>query len=226
MIDTILFDFDGTIMDTNDLIIDSWHYTFKKFGKEVPPLSEITSNFGEPIMDIIKKLFPDKDPDHVVKVYREYHNDNFRSGTGLFPGVMDMLHEFSVRKYLMAIVTNRIRHSTEMGLNNCGIMSLFGSVVCDGEAARSKPFPEPVFLALDQLSSSADRAILIGDSQNDIICGRNAGILTVRVEWAVATDEKYDDAAAKPDYTIERPDDLVKLIDSINSDKDRGWEQN
>jgi len=226
MIDTLLFDFDGTIMDTNDLIISSWKYVYKEFGEEECPISDITSHFGEPIMNMINKLFPDRDPEYVVETYRKYHNEKFNYETGLFPGVMGMLREFTLRRYPMAIVTNRIRRSTEMGLKNCGIMPMFGSIVCEGEAPRPKPFPDSVFVALDQLKSSPDRAILVGDSQNDIICGKNAGILTVRVEWAVATDEKYDDIAAKPDYTIEEPNDLVKLLDEINKDEDRGWEQN
>lgn len=216
MIDTILFDYDGTIMDTNDLVIASWQHTFKEMGEPVRPLDEITSHFGEPIMDIIRFFFPDEDPDYVVGIYRSFHNSNFRERTCLFPGVMEVLEEFHSRGYPMAIVTNRVRYSTELGLDKYGILPMFGAVVCEGDAQRAKPFPDSIYLALEQLGSSVDRAVLIGDSQNDILCGRNAGVLTVRVAWAVATDEKYDGVAAEPDHTIDKPADLIKLLDELN----------
>jgi phosphoglycolate phosphatase-like HAD superfamily hydrolase len=81
-----------------------------------------------------------------------------------------------------------------------------------GEAPKDKPEPEHIWFTLDKLDSSADRAILVGDSQNDIIGGHNAGVISVRVDWAVATDSGYGEEAAEPDYTIATPVDIQILI--------------
>jgi phosphoglycolate phosphatase-like HAD superfamily hydrolase len=69
---------------------------------------------------------------------------------------------------------------------------------------------------LDKLGSEAKRAVLVGDSQNDIIGGHNAGLISIRVAWAVATDDGYGDKAAEPDYIIKTPEELPKLIESLN----------
>jgi len=226
MIDTILFDFDGTVIDTNHLIFASWQHVFRKLDGRERPESEISATFGAPMRDTVKNFYPDGDIDEILDIYRKYHHDNFKEKTWLFPGIRELLQTLRERNCPMGIVTNRQRVSTELGLNNCGIKEFFDSVVCEGDAERNKPFPEPVWLGLKELGSSKERAILVGDSQNDIICGNNAGVITVRVAWAVATDEEHKNNVEVPDYTIDHPADLIDLLDSINNNADRRWEQN
>jgi pyrophosphatase PpaX len=130
----------------------------------------------------------------------------------LFPGVRELLDALKAHAIKMAIVTNRLRETTVRGLRHFNIESYFGSVVCCDEAEKNKPNPEPAWLALNDLESGIASALFVGDSQNDILCGYNAGIKTVRVAWAVATDEDHGAEAAAPDYIIEKPADLLKLI--------------
>jgi pyrophosphatase PpaX len=211
-IDAVIFDFDGTIMDTNEAVLSSWQYAARiLLGHEFPE-DALTATLGEPIFHTVAHLFPDFDPDLVVETYREFHHEHFAEMIRLFPGVRETLKTLSEEGYLLGLVTNRMRGTTEIGLRQFDIEKYFGTVVTVGEAPKDKPEPEHIWFALDKLGSAPDRAVLVGDSQNDIIGGHNAGLISIRVAWAVATDEGYGDAAAAPDYTIDAPTDLITLL--------------
>jgi pyrophosphatase PpaX len=216
-IDTAVFDFDGTLMDTNDAVMSSWQYAARKLlGREFPE-RDLTATLGDPILRSAEKLFPGHDPDLVVKAYREFHYEHFADMIRLFPGVKEMLETLSGRGYKLGLVTNRLRRTTEIGLRQFDIEKYFEAVVAVGEAPKDKPEPEHIWFTLGKLGSAADRAVLVGDSQNDIIGGHKAGLISVRVAWAVATDGSYGDRAAEPDYVIDTPAGLIELLDRLNS---------
>jgi pyrophosphatase PpaX len=219
-IDTVVFDFDGTLMDTNDAVMSSWQYAARELlGREFPE-ETLTATLGEPILHSVEYLFPGLDPDLVVKKYREFHYEHFADMIRIFPGVREMLDSLKAGGYKLGLVTNRLRRTTEIGLKQFDIEKYFGAIVAVGEAPKDKPAPEHIWFTLDKLGSAADRAILVGDSQNDIIGGHNAGLISVRVAWAVATDDGHGDAAAKPDYVIDSPLDLINLLEKLNCRSD------
>ncbi|MDR2163018.1 MAG: HAD-IA family hydrolase [Clostridiales Family XIII bacterium] len=216
-IDTIIFDFDGTLMDTNDAVMSSWQYAARELLGHEFPGETLTATLGEPIMCTVDYLFPGYDPNLVVKTYRRFHHEHFEEMIHLFPGVREMLEELRERGYKLGVVTNRLRRTTDIGLRQFDIEKFFGAVVTIGEAPKDKPAPEHIWFALDKLDSFAEMAALVGDSQNDIIGGHNAGLISIRVAWAVATDDGYGDEAANPDYVIDTPSGLVGLMDRLNS---------
>ncbi|MDR2486911.1 MAG: HAD-IA family hydrolase [Clostridiales Family XIII bacterium] len=216
-IDSVLFDFDGTIMDTNDAVLSSWQHVYRTLEGQERPAEEIYATFGEPIEVTVANKFPGRDADEVIAVYRSYHVAHYEEMVRLFPGVMEMLDSLKADGYKMGVVTNRLRRTTVLGLEKYHIEGYFGSVICAGDAAKNKPAPDPALKALAQLGSHPGAAIFVGDSQHDILCGKNAGIRTVRVSWAVATDADHGDAAAEPDHTIDRPSDLTGLLRDLNA---------
>jgi phosphoglycolate phosphatase-like HAD superfamily hydrolase len=127
-----------------------------------------------------------------------------------------MFVELAEEEYKLGLVTNRLRRTTEIGLRKFDIEKYFGVIVTAGEAPKDKPEPEHIWFALHKLGSAAEKSVLVGDSQNDIIGGRNAGVISVRVAWALATDEGHGEAAIEPDYVIDTPADLLKLLTHIN----------
>lgn len=218
-IDTVLFDFDGTIMDTNDIIISSWQYTYRNFTGKDGDLNTILQSFGEPLDYSIRQLFPNHDTDEVLSVYREYQFKHYEEMISLFPGVEEMLFFLNDKGYKMGIVTNRLRRSTDIGLKKFKVEKLFGSVIACNEAARNKPFADPVLMAINQLESKPETSILVGDSANDILCGQNAGVRTVRVSWAVALDDSHDENEVISDYNIETPQELIDILYHSSSKK-------
>lgn len=98
-IDTVLFDFDGTVMDTNDVIMKSWQHTFKTLTGEEGDEKYILSTFGEILEDSMKRTFPNHDTKKVVEIYRSYHYGKFLDLISLFPGMEETLREIKNRNY-------------------------------------------------------------------------------------------------------------------------------
>jgi pyrophosphatase PpaX len=113
-IDTLVFDFDGTLVDTNDIVLGSWQNAARRlYGREFS-LDELKATLGEPIMHTVEYLFPEKDPKAVVEAYREFHNENYEDMIRIFPGVPEMLDTLKTSGYKIGLVTNRLRHTTEI----------------------------------------------------------------------------------------------------------------
>ena len=214
-IDTVLFDFDGTIMDTNEVIIESWQHSFKELTGEEGDIEKILDTFGEPLELSIGKLLPKFDMQEVLAVYREYQHKNYEEMIALFPGVQELIDSLSKSGYKLGVVTNRLRYTTDIGMKKYNLDKVFGSVIACHEAPRNKPFADPILLAIEQLGSTPETTMLVGDSANDILSGKNAEVVTVRVAWAMASDGSHDEKEVKPDYTIDTPEELVQILKEI-----------
>jgi pyrophosphatase PpaX len=211
-ITTVLFDFDGTLIDTNEVIIQSFQYTFRKvLGKEMP-LAEIISNFGEPLAVTMEKML-DIPPEEAMAIYREYHYDKFDELIEIFPGMLDLIHLLKKQGYKLAIVTSRLRHTTMKGLEKYGLEGIFDYVLTADDTDKHKPDPTPITMTLEKLGSKPTEAIMIGDSMFDILCAHNAGVESVLVGWAIAVTEEDKIGPNKPTYIAERAEDILKIIE-------------
>ena len=208
MINAILFDLDGTLVDTNELIIDSFIYTFKVLKKDVPSREEIISCFGEPIFESMGKYF--EDVNEAVKTYREfnlkYHDERISS----YKGAKELLSILKNRGFKLAIVTSKNRSTALRALELLGLIDYFDSFVTSDDVDIHKPDPEPVLKACELLEISPKEAIMIGDSIYDIMSGRDAGSKTCGVLYSFMKKELLE---VNADYYIE---DLLELINIIN----------
>ena len=215
MIDTILFDFDGTIMDTNDVIIGSWQHVYRTLRGEEGDLDYILSSFGEPLEYSMEKSFPEVDTDVAVKIYRDWHRDRFVDMIRLFPGIIEMLEEVRRRGYKTGIASSRLRITLNQGLQKYDLEKYFDVIVAVEDIEEAKPAPDTAYKVLEKLGSKPENAILIGDSRLDIGCARNAGIPSVLVGWSatLAGKTKEDFAPDEaPDYIIQSPEELFDII--------------
>jgi len=212
-INTVLFDFDGTIMDTNTVILQSWQHTFRTVEGRERPVEEIIGTFGEPLSVTMEKVLPQIPVDEGIQIYRSYHYDHFTELIEVFPGMLDLLEELKKRGYKTAIVTSRLRHTTEIGLQKYDMKRYFNAIVTCDDTDRHKPDPEPVNIALERLGSKPEEAIMVGDSMFDIICSRKAGVKAALVSWALAVndEDKYGENA--PDYILEKAEDLIRILE-------------
>ena len=212
MIDTILFDFDGTLMDTTEIIVASWQHTFKTIDGAERPRDEILATFGEVLTDTVKRNWPDMDADEVVEIYRSYQRDKFIDAISLFPGMRELLDELYNSGYAMGIVTARTRYSVVAAMDSYDISKYFGSLVTCDDTDEHKPSPVPAQMVLEELGKSEDNAVIVGDSRYDILCGKNAGIRSVLVGWNSHTDPASVMAEVKPDKYIEKPSRLLEVL--------------
>ena len=120
-IKAVLFDFDGTIMDTNQIIINSWQHTFRELLGEEQPLPRILNTFGEPLEISMKKEFPDIPVKKNMNIYREYHRDRFVDSIEIFPGIRELIEKLGGLGYKLAVMTSRLPGSTMQGLEKYGL---------------------------------------------------------------------------------------------------------
>ena len=208
----ILFDFDGTLVNTNDVILASWQHTYKHYlGHEVP-VEHITACFGEPLLVTMEREFPGVDPAESAAVYRQFQVENADRLVTIFPGIKELLVALKEAGYVLGIVTSRTRESALRYMDMFGIASYFDDLVTCDDTTIHKPNPEPLLLALSKLGASADESLMIGDSPFDIKCANNAGVDSVMVEWRIPCDDTSLIDDAKVDYWIHQPMELMELL--------------
>lgn len=213
-IDTVLFDFDGTIMDTNDVILKSWQYTFMKLENREEEQDKLTATFGEPLEITMAKFFPNAPLDEAIEIYRSFQRDNFNGLITLFPGMKELIIELKKRGFKTGLVTSRLYQTTIEGLDKYGLRQYFDAVVTPEDTDKHKPDPAPINIALAKLGSEPEHAVMLGDTLFDILCAKNAAVKSVLVSWSLALAGKTKEDLGKdaPDYIITKPEELFEII--------------
>lgn len=210
-INTIIFDFDGTLVNTNQVVINSWQHTYRAVEGKEHPEEEIVKTFGEPLQVSMEKAFPNHNVEEMIDIYRGYQINHFTDMIELFPGMEQLIHQLKEKGYGVAIVTSRTRESTMSGLEKFKLTPLIDCIVSCDDTDKHKPHPEPALMALRQMGVTADQALMIGDSMFDIKCAHGAGMKAVLVGWALAVSEAEKSGADRPEYIIEKAEDLFAL---------------
>lgn len=207
-ITTLLFDFDGTLLDTNELIIQTF---LSVLGKHFPGRFE-----REDVMHFIgpslNQTFDAIDSERSAELIAEYRELNKTMHDDLvteYDGVPETLRLLKARGLKMAIVSTKRCETITHGLELMGVSDIFDVMVGLEEVKNPKPDPEPVLLALEQLGSSPDEALMIGDNSHDIEGGKNAGVRTAGVAWS-AKGEAFL-ATYNPDFMLQHISDLLEL---------------
>ena len=215
MIDTVIFDFDGTVMNTNRVIMASWQHTYRTITGHEGDETYILSTFGEPLELSLKNAFPHVPVEQSVEIYRDFHRDNFGPMIKPFPGIYDMLEKVKERGYKTGIATSRVRETLEQGLEQYNMRKYFDAIVTVEEVTKHKPDPQMLLKVLKKLNSAPDRAVMLGDTLLDIICAKSAGAGAILVGWSEALAGKtISDFETKkaPDYIIHNPEELFDII--------------
>ena len=211
-IKTILFDFDGTVANTNRLIIDSWQHVFRTVhGKEADE-ADIKATFGEPLGISMVKNFPDMNPEDAIDMYRSHQKDIYEEMIEPFPGMAELLKGLKEKGYQVGIVTSRLRNSTMIGLRKFGLAETADCIVTCEDTDKHKPDPEPALIALEKLSAKAEETLMVGDSMFDIKCAHNAGMKAVMVGWAEAITEADLTGPDRPEYCITKAEALYDIL--------------
>ncbi len=184
----VLFDLDGTVIDSIELIVNSARSAFAKLNQEWP--SDATWKAG--IGTLLRAQFDDYVTDDVstddfLLAYREYQFANHDRLVRSYQGIAEVVAALALRDHPLAIVTSKRDDLARRGLQLVGLLDAFATVVGCDSTLRHKPDPEPVLLALDRLGYQPDQAVFIGDSVHDIEAGNAAGVTTIGVLWGPFT---------------------------------------
>jgi len=209
----IIFDFDGTLFDSNGIILDSWQAVFRHYTGAPGDEREIYRSFGETIRYTSHRFFPNEDVDETVALYRKYQEENYAGKIGLFDGIPELLDQLKDSGRSLSIVTSRTRKTSLEYIDSLDIRKYFDVLVTCDDTDAHKPDPKPLLIALDELGADKSESIMLGDTKFDIGCGNNAGVECALVGWSHDIDEaEMKSLGFRPDYRLQKPVDLLPLI--------------
>jgi pyrophosphatase PpaX len=186
--DTVLFDLDGTLIDTNELIIQSFFYALRELRPDLTR-TEIIPQMGKTLKEQLQILSGRNEVDDLLLTYREFNVAHHNQLAQIFPGVQEVLVRLHEQQMRIAVVTTKMRASTERSLNFFGIRQYIHEIVTVEDVSYPKPHPEPVLQALQLLNSQASTALMIGDSQFDLLAAQQAGVDAIGVGWSLKGEQ-------------------------------------
>lgn len=207
--DLLIFDFDGTLVDTRVDITNAINDMLERFGRARKGVDEVTSYVGDGIRKIVERSIDGSGitPDDAVLVFREAYARRLLEHTRPYPGVVAALKGMGDR--LKAVLTNKAYEYTTSICDGLGLAEYF-TVILGGDSVKNrKPATEGVDRILALTGVPKSKAVMIGDSANDVLTAKNAGIASVYVTWGFSAPDKVRDLG--PDYTIHDPRQLAAV---------------
>lgn len=215
----LLFDLDGTLIDSIDLILSSMRHAFSDFDGTPPTDEEWRAGIGRPLITMLRRFtLDDAEAIRLQGRYREYQVANHERLVHAYDGIVAAIQAFAAAGHPMALVTSKADWLATHALVQVGLDALIPVVVGCDSCERHKPHPEPVERALALLAARADNAIFVGDSSHDVESGRTAGVYTIGVTWGAFTREEL--LASGADAVIDEVADLQRLVAGFRAQSD------
>jgi pyrophosphatase PpaX len=208
----VLFDLDGTLADTVELILLSFRHTMETHLGEVPSEARFLETIGTPLPVQLRDFARDEDERlAMLETYVAYQSARHDVMVQAFPGAVEVMMELRARGSRVGVVTSKGSRIARRTLDVCGLADSFDYLVCGDEVKRGKPDPEPVLRALDALGlgAASNDVVFVGDSPHDLRAGRLAGTRTAAVGWG-PIDRCVLEAEA-PNFFLERMEDVLEI---------------
>lgn len=210
----ILFDLDGTLIDSIDLLVTSMVYAFE--GRDIqPPVDEWIAGIGTPLDAMLRTWARDEEDVLALRArYREYQFANHDAKTHAYPGAVDTVRALHAAGHPLAVVTSKLEVGARRSLKWIGLDDCFTAVVGIDATSKHKPEPEPVWHALGLLGDIPPaEALFIGDSTHDMHAGNAAGVATAAALWGPFSRAQLE--TAHPRYWLNGFDDVRALVDRL-----------
>ncbi|GEK59029.1 pyrophosphatase PpaX [Marinococcus halophilus] len=208
---TLLFDLDGTLIDTNDLIISSYEHVLTYYAPDQYSRDDIISWIGVPLADNFSSI--SSNPSQVEQMIDTYQSHNLANHETLvreYDGVYDTIKTLHERGFSLGIVTTKRKEAAVKGAEMLGLLPFFSTFVTVDDVTNPKPHPEPLQIAMTQLNARPEETIMVGDSQFDILAGKNAGVRTAGVAWTIKGASFLKNY--EPDWMLAKMSDLLDIV--------------
>lgn len=214
---TILYDLDGTLIDTNNVIIESFKATFQKHFPDIPLSREKILTFIGPTLqetfgEYTSDLFLIED---MINTYRNFYVDYEMGNFEIYPGVLETIKQLKQDGYQLGIVTSKFKEAAWPSFTYYSLDDYFDVFISLDDVDHPKPHRNPIDIALSKFPSNG-KAIMIGDNQGDILAGKNAGIYSAGVAWSEKGSMHLMEV--NPDFMLGSMSDIFTIIKKIDKE--------
>ncbi len=215
----VLFDLDGTLVDTTELIVSSHEHVLQAHltGRTSVPRAEIIRNLGRSLPEtLLEYAVADRQADaaeraeQMLQTYRDYQSANHDKMIRPFPGVREMLQGLRERGYALGVVTSKMQATARLALEMYDLQDLLPLGVYHDDTDRHKPDPAPLVEAMLRGGLAPRETAYVGDSIHDMAAGRAAGVRTLAALWGPF--DRADLELERPDALVAAPEDLLHLF--------------
>lgn len=209
----IIFDFDGTLADTNTGIVRTYQKTLETLGIPVPSVERISSTIGLPLRECFTAGvdgITDEQADEAVVTYRRLFDGIAIPATTAFPGIVDTLRTLYENGYRLAIATSRSHRSLGILSEKIGVAGFFEGMYGVEDVVNHKPAPDMVNLILKDFGIAPEDALVVGDATYDLLMGHGAGCKVCGVTWGNQGREML--SGVDPEYIIDNISELLEIV--------------
>ncbi|MBI2434020.1 MAG: HAD-IA family hydrolase [Candidatus Hydrogenedentes bacterium] len=209
MLRAVIFDLDGTLIDSTEAIVASMFHMFDVMERTRPLRQAIIDSIGHPL-EVQLTYLTDCPPAHCIPIYRRHYAEHSAAQTFLLPGARETLEALQAAGLRLAFATSKSRISAEMLLEHLGVLHFFEARIGPEEVQHTKPHPEAVLRALEALEVGPNEAIFVGDMHFDVLAGAAAGVRTLALTTGYATRRELE--ALQPEAVF---DSLLEVRDYV-----------
>lgn len=210
---TVIFDLDGTLLNTLDDLRDSLNEVLASKGYALRTLEEVRRFVGNGVRNLVRRSLPaectDDEVTLIMEEFKENYKHNMQNKTRPYNGIMELLLDLNRFNYKIAIVSNKYDAAVKE-LSRTYFGNLIPVAIGETSEIKRKPAPDSIYTAVKELGSDLRFTVLVGDSETDVRTAKNAGIPCIGVTWGFRCREVLRREGA--DYLIDTPKELLTLM--------------
>ena len=215
---TIVFDCDGTLLDTLTDLCNAVNYVLRAHDLPERSVSEVKAVLGNGVAHLMRQSLPasisDDEFTNYLDEFKAYYGEHLQDYTAPYPGMLDVLDTLRAKGYKLAIVSNKIQEGITP-LNKEYFGDCLPVAIGERPGLQRKPAPDMVLQALKELDSTQSESIYIGDSEVDVATANNSGLLCIGVTWGFRDEQLHKDLGVK--YIARKAEDIVMIIEALNA---------
>ncbi len=211
--ETVIFDLDGTLLDTLEDLRDSVNYVLEKNDLPTRSTTEIRSFVGNGIRLLVERAVPENTPDEITdkcfNEFKAYYKEHSAILTKPYEGIIDLLQKLKINGFKVAVVSNKADFAVKSLMEDY-FSGLYDCAYGEKEGIRRKPFPDSVLGVMKEMKALPESTVYIGDSEVDVETAKNSGIPCIAVTWGFR--DKAVLQSLSPEYIVNSTDELEKLL--------------
>ncbi|MBR3627528.1 MAG: HAD-IA family hydrolase [Elusimicrobia bacterium] len=206
----VIFDLDGTLVDSQYDLTDSVNFVRNKYGLNPLPVDKVASYLGSGITALVKAVLAELKNENfevAVKMFKDNYAKHLTDKTLPYKDITETLSNIPQQKVLLS---NKDEKFSKQILETLGLSKYFTEIYGGDSFKEKKPSPLPIYEIMKKFSLNKENIVMVGDGANDIMVGKNAGVTTIGVLYGYSSQERLNELA--PNYIAEKPKDIINII--------------